>query len=77
MPLVASCASSGGGASGLRTEPLSAAVAEPCPHPTEFLGAADWEILAGRIGDALIVCGAEKDIAVEAYEGLRAAVNGG
>jgi len=52
-------------------------VAEPCPHPTEFLGAGDWEILAGRIGDALIVCGAEKDIAVEAYEGLRAAVNGG
>jgi len=36
----------------------------------------DDENRMGRLGDALIECGAEKKIAVEAHEGLRSAVIG-
>jgi hypothetical protein len=42
----------------------------PCARPESFLGAGDWEIIAGRIGDALILCGAEKALVVDAYDGL-------
>lgn len=30
--------------------------------------------MAGRLGDALIRCGAEKEIAVQAYKGLAGAI---
>lgn len=38
----------------------------PCARPENHLGAGDWEIMAGRIGDDLIRCGQEKE-ALAAY----------
>ncbi len=74
FPLPACSDWAGGGATDLRAEPLPASVAAPCDHPGDYLGAQDWEIMAGRLGDALIRCGAEKEIAVQAYEGLAGAI---
>lgn len=55
--------------------PLPDEVAAPCPHPRDVVrGVSDWEILAGRLGDELIECGAEKAVAVGGYDGVRAAV---
>lgn len=70
------CDGSGGGGA-LRIEPLPAEVAAPCDRPEDYLIVRDWEILAGRIGDALSECGAEKQIAVDGYEGVRAALGKG
>jgi hypothetical protein len=39
-------------------------VRAPCPHPSKFIGAGDWELIAGRLGDQLIECGAEKAISI-------------
>jgi len=47
---------------------LPKAITEPCDDPKDHLGAGDWEIIAGRLGDALIECGVKKAVAVEAYE---------
>jgi hypothetical protein len=61
-PLLASCTAFN--AAGVRPPDLSAEVRAPCPHPSKFIGAGDWELIAGRLGDALIECGAEKAIAI-------------
>jgi hypothetical protein len=61
-PLLASCA--GFNAAGVRPPVLSAEVRAPCPHPSKFLGAGGWELIAGRLGDALIECSVEKAIAI-------------
>lgn len=74
FPLTACSGLSGGGATDLRAEPLPAPVAAPCDHPSAYVGLRDWEIMVGRIGDALIRCGEEKAVAVEAYKGLRAVI---
>lgn len=62
------------GAGALRIEPLPATVTRACRHPSEFLGGGDWEVIAGRLGDELIACGAQLDTAVEAHEKLRKAL---
>ncbi len=66
------------GAGALRIEPLSPQVEAPCPHPSALLSrggtVADDEVSLGRVGDALIQCGQEKSVAVEAYNGVRAAL---
>lgn len=67
-------ACSGFGGDGLRLDPLPHDVATACDRPETFLAAGDWEIIAGRIGDALIDCGDEKMIAVGAYGAARAAL---
>lgn len=74
FPLTACSGLNGGGATDLRAEPLPAPVAAPCDHPSAYLGVGDWEIMAGRIGDALLICRAEKALAVNAYEELRAVI---
>lgn len=65
---------------GLRLDPLPAPVAAPCPHPADLLDrggtVASDEISMGRIGDALIACDGARGIAVEAYQGARAALAG-
>jgi hypothetical protein len=33
-------------------------------------GQGNWEIIGGRLGDALIECRAEKVVALEAYNGV-------
>ena len=66
------------GAGGLRLDPLPAAVVAPCPHPATLLSrggtVADDEVSLGRIGSALILCGEQKSLAVDAYNGARAAL---
>ena len=60
----------------MRVQPLPNNVSEPCPHPTEVIATVRGvsvgsdEIRMGRLGDALIECGQEKDIAVQGYEEL-------
>ncbi len=58
---------------------MPANVAQPCPHPATFGAAsgtvADDELMLGRVGDALIACGAQKAIAVGAYNKARAVLN--
>lgn len=70
------CSAWSGG--GVRLEPLPAAVVAPCPHPATLLSrggtVADDEVSLGRIGSALIACGEEKQLAVDAYAGARAAL---
>lgn len=51
-------------------DPLTDDDKKPCKHPSEFLGAGDWEIVSGRMGDALLRCGAEKALVVYAYDQL-------
>ena len=63
-------------ADGVRIESLPENVSEPCPHPLDVIrdvqgtSVASDEIRMGRLGDALIECGQEKEIAVEGYEEL-------
>lgn len=71
FPLLTACG--GSSVAGLRIEPLPAAAAEPCPPPAGFLAAGDWEIIAGRLGDALIECEGRRELAASAYEGVRRA----
>lgn len=73
LSLLTACGGSGG-AGALRIEPLPAEIAAPCDRPEDYLGVRDWEIMAGRIGDALIECGAEKQVAVDAYANVREAL---
>jgi hypothetical protein len=53
---------------GLTLPQLPALATEESPHPSEFLGAGDWELIAGRIGDALLQCEAGRALAVGAYQ---------
>lgn len=58
LPLTACGVLKGGGA--VRIEPPQAVFSQPCPRPEGFLRAADWELVAGRLGDALIECEAKR-----------------
>jgi hypothetical protein len=62
------------GVGALRIEPLPATVAKTCRHPSSFLGAGDWELIAGRLGDELITCNARRGAAVDAYSDVRKAL---
>ena len=67
---------SGWSNAGVRVQPLPENVREPCPHPLEVISAVRGssvgsdEIRMGRLGDALIECGQEKNIVVQGYEEL-------
>ena len=58
---------------GVRVQPLPKNITEPCSHPMDVINEVNGvtvgsdEIRMGRLGDALIECGQEKDIAVEGY----------
>ncbi|KPQ06214.1 MAG: hypothetical protein HLUCCA12_12250 [Rhodobacteraceae bacterium HLUCCA12] len=71
LPLTACGGSSG---AGLRLDPLPPAAQQACPAPSSFLSAGDWEILAGRLGDALIACEGRRALAAGAYGGATRAV---
>ena len=77
---LAGCGGSSGDGTGLRLDPLPAAVTAPCPHPSALLDrggtVASDEISLGRIGDALIDCEGARAVAVEAYQGAAAALAG-
>lgn len=66
FPPLAACGGFGA-VGGLTAGRLPTNVERPCERPETYLGAGDWEIIAGRIGDELITCSAEKQVAVEAY----------
>lgn len=59
---------------GVRAQPLPETVSQPCPHPSDVIAGVHGttvgsdEIRMGRLGDALIECGQEKEIAVDAYQ---------
>lgn len=66
----------GSNVDGLRVQPLPIEITEPCPKPIDVIksvrgsSVGSDEIRMGRLGDALIECGAEKQIAVTANEQL-------
>ena len=74
FPILAACGGWTGGGTGLTVSDLPAEARQECPHPSAMLRAGDWEIIAGRLGDALIRCEARRGLAVQAYDGVRAAV---
>lgn len=49
----------------VRVQPPDASLTAPCPKPQAYLGAGDWEVMAGRLGVALIRCGQEKQALAE------------
>lgn len=60
---------------------LPAAILQPCARPTDFLpggpaSQAATEIMAGRIGDALVTCGAEKAALATWARGVAADLGG-
>lgn len=63
---------------GVRLDPLPANVSDPCAHPASVIATVngytvgDDENRIGRLGDALLECGREKQVAVEAYDAARA-----
>ena len=69
-------ACSGWNADGVQVNQLPINVSEPCPHPLDVIrsvrgsSVGSDELRMGRLGDALIECGQEKEIAVEGYEQL-------
>ena len=73
-PLVSAC--SGLNAVGVRLDPLPTEVAAQCLHPSEIPVGNDWEVFVGRVGDELIACRAQKDLAVTAYNQARDALSG-
>lgn len=46
--------------------PPDAGLTAPCAHPADHLDVQDWELMAGRIGDDLILCG-QRQAALTAY----------
>ena len=79
-PLLIACllmtACDGFNAVGVNPDPLPPEVAEDCPHASEISTGGDWEIYAGRLGDALNDCRAEKQIAVTAFNQVADALTG-
>ena len=74
-PALTACAGSPPGGVGY-IPPPDGSLTSPCERPEAHLGERDWEIIAGRIGDALIECGAEKAALVGYLERLRGGVAG-
>ena len=74
LVLLAGC--SGWNADGVRVQTLPDNVVTPCTHPLDVIktvrgsSVGSDELRMGRLGDALIECGQEKEIAVEGYQEL-------
>lgn len=63
LPHLTACSGFAGSGSP-NLERLPASIAQRCRRPEEFLGAGDWELIAGRIGSELILCGKKHQVAV-------------
>ena len=68
--LLRSCSGFNADGGQLQTPPIDSAVLTPCPHPSQFLSLEDWEIMAGRLGDALIECEARRALAAATAQNL-------
>ena len=71
---LAACSGLTGGGTGVAVSDLPAQARQDCQHPSTMLGAGDWEIIAGRLGDELIRCENRRALAVQGYDGVRAAL---
>jgi hypothetical protein len=60
---------------GARPGPLPTEARIRCPLPEELLGGGDWRLIAGALGDALIVCEGRRALAVEGFDGLGEALS--
>ena len=72
FPLLTACGGWKPGGSSHQSPDLPAPARVPCPQPASLLGGSDYEIIAGRIGDALIECEGRRQIAVAAFDGAKA-----
>ena len=65
---------------GVRIDELPQNVVDPCPHPSDVIATVRGssvgsdELRMGRLGDALIECGQEKEIAIEGWNELSSLV---
>jgi hypothetical protein len=59
-----------------RVEPLDATIAAPCAHPGDFLTGSNSEVIIGRMGDAMILCGKKHLAAVGYSAALTETING-
>ena len=68
IPILAACltltACNAFGRAGVVRPPLPTEARLPCRAPAEFLGADDWELIAGRMGDELVRCEGRRALAV-------------
>jgi len=69
------CGASRGAGVGLDVPDLPPAARQACVDPVSVLGAGDWEIIAGRLGDALIRCDNRRALAVQGFDGVRSAID--
>ena len=58
---------------GPRLEAPQETTLAPCAHPSAYLATADWEILAGRLGDELLDCRAKQAALADWARGVDAA----
>ena len=63
-----------GSVGALRIEPPPASISAPCARPESYLGAGDWELVAVRIGDALIECALKQAALVARDKAIRVAI---
>lgn len=68
------CAGLNGAGEGLNAPDMTPEARQKCAPPESFLGVPDWELIAGRIGGELIECEQRRDLAVQAFDGQRAAI---
>ena len=74
LVLLAGC--SGWKSGGVQVQGLPDNVTEVCPHPSDVIktvkgsSVGSDEVRMGRLGDALIECGQEKEIAIEGFNKL-------
>ena len=76
-PVLTACDGWRGFGAGAQIIAPDASLTVPCARPEAFLTAGDWEVIAGRIGDALIECGEDKAALVNRDVALRAAMKKG
>jgi hypothetical protein len=69
-------ACAGSGPAGARLAPPDASLTAPCARPERHLGVNDFEIMAGRIGDDLILCGAKQAALAKWSTGVVEAMGG-
>lgn len=60
----------GSGLGGARSAPLPTEARLACATPGDLLGSGDWRLIAGELGDALIVCEGRRGLAVEGWDAL-------
>lgn len=71
-----SCASLTGSGEGVRAPDAPPAARLQCPPPEAFRDVGNWKVMAGLLGLALIECEERRALAMQAFDGQRAAIRG-